>query len=199
MKQAKTANNINKTIDKISNFVESIQLDERGESTSTRHESSGSFGRTSHERSSHSRHDRSRSRDRSEGPEKSVGDQIVMEAEQFKASVLPPKGKLDYSESELKQLRSQDDDDDFFHITCHVDPTLKEKIEKGEFIDLEVLLPKERCGGSHVYRDEKHLELVQRDGQQFYAPVQAQKINNVRKWEQAFRIYAAIYTQANPT
>ena len=34
-------------------------------------------------------------------------------------------------------------DDDFFHITCHVEPGMKEKIEKGEYVDLEKLLPRE--------------------------------------------------------
>ena len=35
----------------------------------------------------------------------------------------------------------------------------------------------------------------------FLAPVhdREQKINNIRHWEQAFRIYAAIYCNANPT
>ena len=122
-----------------------------------------------------------------------------MEAERFKASIIPPKGNINFTDAELKKLRDEDsNDDNFFHITCHVDPGLKEKIEQGEFVDLDILLPKERCGGSHVYREEKRLELVQRDGQQYYAPVQTQRINSVRKWEQTFRIYAVIYTQVNP-
>ena len=35
-------------------------------------------------------------------------------------------------------------DDDFFHLTCHIEPSLIHKIEKGEFIKLEKLLPKEK-------------------------------------------------------
>ena len=31
-------------------------------------------------------------------------------------------------------------DDDFFHLTCHIDPSLFLKIEKGEFVELEKLL-----------------------------------------------------------
>ena len=29
------------------------------------------------------------------------------------------------------------DDDEFFHITCHVDASVRSKIEKGEYVDLE--------------------------------------------------------------
>ena len=44
------------------------------------------------------------------------------------------------------------------------------------------------------------MELVSRGGETFIMPVENSdhKITNVRKWEQAFRIYAAIYSQANP-
>ena len=34
-------------------------------------------------------------------------------------------------------------DVDFFHLTCHIDPALVKKIEKGEFVDLNKLLPKD--------------------------------------------------------
>ena len=35
-------------------------------------------------------------------------------------------------------------DDDFFHLMCHVDSALISKIEKGEFVDLDKLIPKEK-------------------------------------------------------
>ena len=132
--------------------------------------------------------------------QRSAADKIVIEAEKFKASVAPQRGKdkLDYSHDDLLKLRKDDDDDDFFHVTCHLDAQLKERIEMGEFIELELLLPKERCGGSHVYREDRDMKLVLKDGQTFCRPVQELRINNVRKWEQAFRLYAAVYTQANP-
>ena len=31
-------------------------------------------------------------------------------------------------------------DDDFFHLTCHIDANLKTKIEKGQYVDLDKLL-----------------------------------------------------------
>ena len=74
---------------------------------------------------------------------------------------------------------------------------LHQKIERGEFIDLEKLMPR---GGVNTYCDDGKIELVNRDGATFFAPVQNKetKITNICKWEQAFRVYAAIYTHANP-
>ena len=85
-------------------------------------------------------------------------------------------------------------DDQFFHLTCHIDPNLKSKIERGEYVELEKLLPKDR----RKSRDENQLTLVHRDGMTYFAPVSESKIGSVRRWEQAFRIYAAIYSRANP-
>ena len=84
-------------------------------------------------------------------------------------------------------------DDNFFHLTCHIEDSLKEKMEQGRFVDLEKLLPK---GG----RSNDRLEWVHHEGATFLAPV-AQwdtKIHNMCKWDQAFRIYATFYCGANP-
>ena len=35
-------------------------------------------------------------------------------------------------------------DDDFFHLICHIDPQLKAKIEKGDYVDLDKLLSRDR-------------------------------------------------------
>ena len=85
-------------------------------------------------------------------------------------------------------------DDDFFHLTWHIDPNLIHKIEKGEFIELEKLLPKDK-----INKGEDCLEWVQRDGGTFLVPAQKDvRISSFRKWEQAFRAYATIYCGANP-
>ena len=89
-------------------------------------------------------------------------------------------------------------DDDFFHLTCFIEPSLIHKIEKGEFVELEKLLPKDRMGGSFSRSDDR-LEWVQRDGGTYLVPANKdQKINGIRRWEQAFRAYATIYCGANP-
>ena len=88
------------------------------------------------------------------------------------------------------------EDDEFFHITCHVDPVLRAKIERGEFVELEKLLTKEKFKSRS---DEGRLEFYNKDGHTYLAPVNRKgKITNIRRWEQAFRVYAAIYSKANP-
>ena len=79
-------------------------------------------------------------------------------------------------------------DDDFFHLTCHIDVGLRQKIEKGHFVDLEKLLPKSRSRIS----DDTRMEWVHRDGGTFLVPASDNnvKINGIRKWDQAFRVYA---------
>ena len=92
-------------------------------------------------------------------------------------------------------------DDKFFHLTCHIDKTLQEKIEKEDYVDLEKLLPKSNTSASTSgYNDGNHLEWVHKDGHTFLVPVNDKggRINGFRKWEQAFRMYATIYCGANP-
>ena len=90
-------------------------------------------------------------------------------------------------------------DDDFFHPTCHINPTLIHKIERGEFVELEKLLPKDRSKLGRGSNDDNRLEWVHRDGGSFLVPAQRDgKIGSFRRWEQAFRAYATIYCGANP-
>ena len=65
---------------------------------------------------------------------KQMSDRMIIEAEQFKATVAPPKTGMEIDVDKIiSQIRSSlvDVDDEFFHITCHIDPQLKEKIQKG--------------------------------------------------------------------
>ena len=89
------------------------------------------------------------------------------------------------------------DNDEFFHITCHMDGGTRNKIERGEFIDLEKLLTRDRFRSGR--NDENRLEFYNKDGYTYLVPANHDnRITNVRKWEQAFRVYAAIYSKANP-
>ena len=89
-------------------------------------------------------------------------------------------------------------DNEFIHITCHVNANLRAKIEAGQFVDLEKLLLKDRS--TSVGQSESRMGIYQRDGLTYFIPSSDRdiKISNVRKWEQAFRVYAAIYSKANP-
>ena len=181
-------------IDKISNFVESIRLDERNRvrSRSSKSKShgkgtvenspvaatpSGDTRRVEHASTSRCGCNRSRSprenlkggcRSRSSSllpqPHTSeVTDQLLVQAEKFKAHIQAPRGNhsdflmpYDYEklrskfvrpdglapiDSEILFLRNFDQDDEFFHVTSQIDPSLRIKIERGDFIDLERLLP----------------------------------------------------------
>ena len=89
-------------------------------------------------------------------------------------------------------------DDEFFHLTCHVDANLRQKIQRGEYVDLEKLLTKDKFKGNQQNYGQR-MELVSRGGKTYIMPLDKEnKITNVRRWEQAFRIYAAIYSQMNP-
>ena len=179
-------------IEKISQFVESV----RSEQKDSRHPVLEPQPGTSREAGGG---DRGLQLARQIATEKIVG------GERYKANIEKPQGKnIRYSVSPqrhffgTRQASNEDilDDDEFFHITCHVDRNLAVRIERGEYVDLEKLLVKDR----YRQRDDERLEFVNKEGHTFLAPVSDRepKINGIRRWEQAFRIYAAIYSKANP-
>ena len=152
-----------------------------------------------------------------------IADQLLIQAERFKARVEAPKGNhlslimpYDYEQlkskfitseglgpidSEIMFLRNFDQDDEFFHITSQIEPNSKAKIEKGEFVDLERLLPREWVGNRGDDLNRQLFQLIAQGTNSYLDPPmpKAGKINSVRKWDQAFRVYAAIYTHANPS
>ena len=143
-------------------------------------------------------------------------DRAIVEAEKFRATIADPGNNSQFLEvnqynndcvgqipvnatvatAAIPNIGAGVSDDDFFHLTCHIDPSLIHKIEKGEFVELEKLLPKDKVGWSS---EESRLEWVQHDGSTFLVPAQKDnKIGSFRRWEQAFRAYATIYCGANP-
>ena len=163
-------------VDKISNFVEEICI--AGQS---REQTLVSAQSNSREVCSDS------AAVQTAGPSaKDATENFIVEAEKFKAAVEAPRGEFKHDNS---------DDNDYFHLACHIDSILKAKIERGEFIELDKLLPKLR-----PHKQEGHLEWVSKDGITYLAPAQDKenRVNGIRKWDQAFRIYAAIYCAANP-
>ena len=138
-------------------------------------------------------------------PSCEVANHIIIEAEKFKANVSAPQGKPDiknslgFTKAEMEFKRLFDTDDDFFHVMCHIDESLKAKIVKGEYVDLEHLIPRGRADNFRL-TNENHMEWVNVNGHPYLVPVQDKdcKINSIQRWEQAFRIYAAIYTAAHP-
>ena len=155
-----------------------------------------------------------------------IADQLLVQAERFRTRVEAPEGNVhkfsemllpyDYEklrtkfikpeglapiDNEILFLRNFDQDDEFFHITSQIDPSLRTKIERGEFVDLERLLPKDRTLGKPQDDLNRQLyQLITQGTSNFLeAPVpRTGKINNIQRWDQAFRVFAAIYTNANP-
>ena len=104
-------------------------------------------------------------------------------------------------DNEILFLRSFDQDDKFFHITSQIEPGMRTKIERGEFVDLERLLPKNKSLGKNDDINRQLYNLITQGTNNFFEPPlpkTVNKISNIRKWDQAFRINAAIYTHANP-
>ena len=133
--------------------------------------------------------------------------QMILAAERNKAERELPRGMLDQLESIPPQVevlekgnppcKNEISDDEFFHLTCHVDQNLKKRIELGEFVELEKLLVKNRFSHGGSMKGQK-LQLVSKEDGTFIVPADREnKISNVRRWEQAFRVYAAIYSNTN--
>ena len=201
LNKRKPNNNRDNEINNVANFVERIRLEQDRSSNSRRSsdrdrgdDSRGNSGYV--EASDEQRDDLPSTSNMDEAMKQAK--KLIVEAEQFKAAIEAPSGKKLMSNAPLLGTAGGMTDDDFFHIICHVDRKLREKIEKGEFVYLEKLLPQGKYGRRNKDGTTK-LELVHREGETFYQPAETpNRINNVRKWEQAFRIYAMIYCNANP-
>ena len=93
----------------------------------------------------------------------------IIQAEKFRAEVQAPKGKPFY-------ITIESEDDKFLHVTCHIEEALKVRIKKGEFVELEKLLPKQNLCG---YGEEQNrMNLFHKEGETYFAPVQGQEIEN---------------------
>ena len=76
-------------------------------------------------------------------PQKFTDFLLPYDYEKLRSKFVKPEG-LAPLDSEIMFLRNFDQDDEFFHITSQIDPNLKLKIERGEFVELERLLPKDK-------------------------------------------------------
>ena len=126
---------------------------------------------------------------------RSEAQEAILDAERFKASAtVLPKGKTD--------TYDYNKDGEFLSVTCHVETSVLERMKAGEFVDLEKILAK-AVASQKKFNSESKVELINTEGQSFSlttsTPDRDCKITNVRKWEKAFRIYAMVYSEANPT
>ena len=88
-------------------------------------------------------------------------------------------------------------DEGYSPMGCHIERSLKEKIQAGDYIDLARLLPRDRVSTE----DDHRLEIVNEWGMSYWVLIsdrELTQINSYIKWEQAFRLYTGIFAKANP-
>ena len=143
-------------IDQISDFVEGIRIQEKRKSYPGTPDAAGeSNGRQKGQQDVHQGSPKRSQHD--------VADQIILDAKRFRGNIAAPKGMVETDvertnqvkdfrqflnvasvlSPEIEMLRRNDNDDDFFHITCHIEPGLRAKIEWGQFVELERLLSRD--------------------------------------------------------
>ena len=153
---------------------------------------------------------------------RSAADNAILDAERFKARIQHPQNRgNDYNflnhfrhsqtspkdvnklcKQQMEEIRAmrylEAEDDEFFHTTCHIDDTLKEKISRGKFVELEKLLQKKIL---QYGSNDNRMQLINKDGVSYFVPSidKETRIDSIKKWEQAFRVYTTIYCKANPT
>ena len=131
-----------------------------------------------------------------------VADDLILQAERHKASIAPKTGNYEevLDRVDPSNMNHLQDDSTFLHSTCHVDSVLRAKIQRGEYVELEKLLMRPKSFKNPTSTGKDRLSLVNNNGiAEFEVPGEQVRINSVRRWEQGFRIYATIYSQANPT
>ena len=130
------------TIDKIANFVEEMRIQQKDKEFEEEFRAQDQTTPTSShgKRRYQSDIQECEEDENEEGSEdaRRLAKRMVVEAEQYKATIKKPQGNdTDNDNVNLS-------DDDFFHLVCHVDGNLRQKIEKGQFVDLEKLLPRDK-------------------------------------------------------
>ena len=73
---------------------------------------------------------------------KDAAELAIIQAEKFKARVEKPEGRFSNAVDQL-DLKKVIDDDEFVHVSCHVDENSISIIEKGQYIDLVKIKPKQ--------------------------------------------------------
>ena len=128
-------------------------------------------------------------------------EQRIRDAEVSRAMVFLPTGKgsdralQKHSNNQFVFTAMMDEDEDYITVGSHVDEFTIGKIRRSEYIDFGKLIPRDQI----LVAEDSRLELVVKGGQTYYVPVnKTTEITNFNKWEQAFRVFANIYTKYYP-
>ena len=87
--------------------------------------------------------------------------------------------------------RSTDVDENYVVVGAHIEPSLKDKIRRSEYVEFARLLPRKK-----INYDDNCMELVNRGGQTFFVPVSDKDSNSISsftRWEQAFHVFSSEY------
>ena len=119
----------------------------------------------------------------------------ILEAEKFKATVEAPKGKVPEVSYDSANIDAR-----YCTVTSHIEGQAKSKIEMGQFIEIIKLAPKTIAFQAEIKTDNRSVDILNKDGHTFLVQgnQKEERIKNVRKWEECFRVYASIYAEANP-
>ena len=142
---------------------------------------------------------------------------IIREVEASKARIFNPPGMLNNIPNERQSRNEKDEvdkpgkviseqalttavmDQNYTMVGNNLEPSLQEKIKRGEYVDFARLIPRDRVSTGEDHR----MELINKGGQTFFVPVADREVagsnNGFSKWEQAFRIYSNVYLMANPS
>ena len=86
-------------------------------------------------------------------------------------------------------------DEKYALVGNHVEMSLKRKIQEGDYVNFARLIPRDKV----IAQQDERIELVNVNGKPSFRPVSdTEFINNFGKWEQAFRMFSMIYTDAHP-
>ena len=147
-----------------------------------------------------------------------VAEEIILNSEKFKATLAPegksyqpilnqinqgPEQSVEQSMGVPQVDLNFDDrkDSEFTEMTCHVDEAAVSKIGKGQFLEIPKLIAKNQRVTN--MSEEGRIEFFSKEGQSYWIPKAGSKehevkITDYRKWEQGFKVYAAIFAQINP-
>ena len=125
--------------------------------------------------------------------------QLIREAENAKTKMFQTPGKKSTNarDNSRNLMHAVIADDNYLVLGAHLDEHITEKIVNGDYIDLAKLLPKDRILALH--NEGQKLHFMIKNGQSFWVPPNEHiNINSYQRWEQAFRIYADVYSRAHP-
>ena len=103
-----------------------------------------------------------------------IAQKMIVDAEKYRASINKPSGNVDFQSFNRVGTGFENAsgdfnrfDEEFLHLTYHVETSLIHKIEKGEYVDLEKLLPKDP---TRRLSSDNRMELVNREDSTYFVP-----------------------------